>query len=214
MVNLTVYGNERAACTQKVLILLEELNLKYTFRSIDLSNNEQKDPEYMKMQPFGKIPVIQYGDNTIFESRSILRYIASNNQEIEDLMGDHEVDMWLEVESQNFNGPISKIVYEKLFKKWKDDEAKVDEAVVDNCLDELKKVLEVYDKRLEDNLYIGGNENGYSIADISHIPYFNYFIKCGYKNILKKYPNVYNWLKRIMKRECVKGVLKSEKEVN
>jgi glutathione S-transferase len=214
MVNLTVYGNEKAACTQKVLILLEELNLKYTFRSIDLSNNEQKDPEYMKMQPFGKIPVIQYGDNTIFESRSILRYIASNNQEIEDLMGDYEVDMWLEVESQNFNGPISKIVHEKLFKKWKDNEAKVDEVVVDNCLDELKKVLEVYDKRLEDSLYIGGNENGYSIADISHIPYFNYFIKCGYKNILKKYPNVYNWLKRIMKRECVKGILKSEKEVN
>jgi len=214
MVNLTVYGNERAACTQKVLILLEELNLKYTFENIDLSNNEQKSPEYMKMQPFGKIPVIQYGDHTIFESRSILRYIASNNQDIEDFMGDHEVDMWLEVESQNFNGPISKIVYEKMFKNWKDDRSKPDETVIEGCLDELKKVLEVYDKRLEDNLYIGGTENGYSIADMSHIPYFNYFIKCGYKNVLKKYPNVYNWLKRIMKRESVRGVLKSEKEVN
>jgi len=137
MVNLTVYGSENAACTQKVLILLEELNLKYKFESIDLSQNEHKTPEYMKMQPFGKIPVIQYGDHTIFESRSILRYIASNNQD----------------------------------------------------------------------------KNGYSIADISHIPYFNYFIKCGYKQVLKKYPNVYNWLKRIMKREYVKRVLKPETEV-
>lgn len=209
MVNLTVYGNEKAACTQKILILLEELNLKYTFESIDLSKNEHKDPEYMKIQPFGKIPVIKYGDNTIFESRSILRYIASNNQDVDDFLGDHEVDMWLEVESQNFNGPISKIVYEKMYKK----DSKPDESLIETSLEELKKVLEVYENRLEDNMFIGGNENGYSIADISHIPYFNYFIKCGYKQVLKKYPNVYNWLKRIMKREYVKRVLKPDTEV-
>lgn len=213
MVNLTVYGNENAACTQKVLILLEELNLKYTFEPIDLSQNEHKTPEYMKMQPFGKIPVIQYGDHTIFESRSILRYIASNNQDIDDFLGNHEVDMWLEVESQNFNGPISKIVYEKMYKKMKEPDAKPDESIIETSLEELKKVLEVYNERLENNLYIGGTENGYSIADISHIPYFNYFIKCGYKQVLKKYPNVYNWLKRIMKREFVKRILKPETDV-
>ena len=210
MVNLTVYGNEKATCTQKVLILLEELNLKYTFQSIDLSKNEQKDSEYMKMQPFGKIPVIKYGDHTIFESRSILRYIASNNQETDDLLGDYQVDMWLEVESQNMNPPLSKIVYEKMFKKWKEEET--DEQVVEKALEDLAKVLEVYNDRLENNMYIGG-EN-YSIADISHIPYFNYFIKSGYKSVLKDYPNVYNWLKRIMKRENVRRVLKQELESN
>jgi glutathione S-transferase len=214
MVKLVLYGSKMATCTQRVLILLEELNLKYELRELDLMKGHQKDPRYLMLQPFGKVPAVVYGDHKLFESRSILRYIAKNNTEDVDLtLNDNPyVDMWLEVESQNFNPPISKYIYEKVFKKWKDSEAVPDEAVLNSALEELGKVFEVYEKRLEETKYIGGS--AFSIADISHIPYLYMFVNVSDENkkYLKKYPHVYKWYKRMLMKESVKEVLNLKEE--
>lgn len=212
MVKLTVYGNKIATCTQRLLILLEELNLKYELREIDLMKGQQKDPRYLILQPFGKVPAVVYGEHKLFESRSILRYIAKHNTEDTDLTlkDSPYVDMWLEVESQNFNPPISKFIYEKVFKKWKDPEAVIDETVLNSALEELGSVFDVYEKRLSESKYIGGNS--FSIADISHIPYLHMFVSSDaeYKTFLKKYPNVYKWYKRMLMKDSVKEVLNIE----
>jgi glutathione S-transferase len=200
MVKLNVYGNAKSTCTQRILILLEELDLKYNFNEIDLSKQEHKTEEYRKKQPFGKVPYIEYGEKTIFESRSILRYISKNNREPEDFYGDVYTDMWLEAESQNFHPFISKIIYEKMFKKGEENKD-----IIEKNLEELEKILDVYNEILAGRDYIAGEQ--YTIADMSHIPYAYYFLKSGYKDILKKRINVYNWLKRIMRRESVKRVL-------
>lgn len=209
MVKLTLYGTKIATCTQRILILLEELNLKYELREIDLMKGQQKDPRYLSLQPFGKVPAIVYGDHKLFESRSILRYISKHNTEDIDLtLNDSPyVDMWLEVESQNFNPHISKFIYEKVFKKWKDPEAVIDETVVNSALEDLGKVFDIYETRLQESKYIGGNS--FSIADISHIPYLYMFVNAGseYKIFLKKYPHVYKWYKRMLMRDSVKDVL-------
>jgi glutathione S-transferase len=209
MVNVEVYGDFKAICTQRVLILLEELNLKYSVKKIDLMKGEQKEPEYLKLNPFGKVPAIEYGDRTLFESRSILRYIAKNNVEIEDLLGDTDTDLWLEVESQHFNPPASKIVYEKVFKKWFDETQKPDEDVLLESVKQLEKVLDIYEERLGNHNYISGDN--YTIADISHIPYINQLLRCGYKELFKSRTNVYKWVKRIIKRENVQYVLSEAK---
>ncbi len=203
MVQVKVYGHAKATCTQRVLILLEELELKYEFIEVDIAAGEQKEPAYKEMQPFGKVPVVKYGDKTLFESRSILRYIAKNNKDPVDLLGDVYCDIWLEAESQNFNPYISAIVNERVFKKLRGEEA--NEEVVKNNLKSLESVLDVYEGRLASQDYIGGDS--FSIADISHIPYAYAFLKCGYKETVKSRPNVYNWMKRIMRREAVKNVL-------
>ena len=199
MVMLSVYGDAKSTCTQRVLILLEELELKYKFKSVDLQKGEQKDPEYLKKQPFGKVPVVEYGEKTLFESRTILKYISKNNRDVVDLVQNVYVDMWLEAESQNFHPHISKIVMERVFKKQSETEE------VKRALVELEAVLDVYNGILSTREYIAGDE--YSIADISHIPYAYYFLKAGYKETLKKRENVYNWLKRIMRRPAVRRVL-------
>jgi glutathione S-transferase len=204
MIEVVLYGDKKTTCTQRILILLEELNLKYDFSNVDLKKGEQKTQEFLELQPFGKVPAISYGDRKLFESRCILRYIAKNNVEFEDLLGDAEVDLWLEVESQNFNPHASKIVYEKVFKKMMGQDC--DEKIVDSSVVELEKVLDVYEKRLQNYPYIGGKV--FSIADISHIPYTNHLLRCGFKEQFKSRPNVYKWVKRIMKRDSVENVLK------
>ena len=207
MVQVNVYGDVKATCTQRVLILLEELSLKYDIKPVDLSKGEQKAEEYMKLQPFGKVPVVEYDDRVLFESRSILRYIARNNTEINDLLGDVDTDIWLEVESQNYNPHVSKIVNERLFKKWRGE--KPDTKVIENELEALNKVLDVYEKRLSQVAFIGGDQ--FSIADISHIPYTNYMLRCGYKELYKSRPNVYRWIKQIIKRSSFQNLLEESK---
>jgi glutathione S-transferase len=203
MVQVNVYGDAKATCTQRVLILLEELSLKYDMRPIDLSKGEQRGEEFMKLQPFGKVPALEYDDRVLFESRSILRYVAKNNNDIVDLLGDADTDIWLEVESQNYNPHVSKIVNERLFKKWRGE--KPDMTIVENELKALEAVLDVYERRLSDVSFIGGDH--FSIADISHIPYTNYMLRCGYKELYKSRPNVYRWVKQIIKRPSVKSLV-------
>jgi len=203
MVQVNVYGDAKATCTQRVLILLEELSLKYDMRPVDLSKGEQRGEEFMKLQPFGKVPALEYDDRVLFESRSILRYVAKNNNDIVDLLGDADTDIWLEVESQNYNPHVSKIVNERLFKKWRGE--KPDMTIVENELKALEAVLDVYERRLSDVSFIGGDH--FSIADISHIPYTNYMLRCGYKELYKSRPNVYRWVKQIIKRPSVKSLV-------
>jgi glutathione S-transferase len=203
MVQVNVYGDAKATCTQRVLILLEELSLKYDMRPVDLSKGEQRGEEFMKLQPFGKVPALEYDDRVLFESRSILRYVAKNNNDIVDLLGDADTDIWLEVESQNYNPHVSKIVNERLFKKWRGE--KPDMTIVENELKALEGVLDVYERRLAETTFIGGDE--FSIADISHIPYTNYMLRCGYKELYKSRPNVYRWVKQIIKRPSVKSLI-------
>lgn len=206
---IILYGDRRATCVQRILILLEELKLKYKFEHVDLSKGEHKSETYLKLQPFGKVPVIKYDDEYIFESRCILRYIARHNRNYKDLYEDSSefaIDQWLEVEGHNFNPSISKIVYEKMFKKWHNQET--DEKVVEHSLSDLEHVLTIYDKQLKKYDYIAGEE--FSIADISHIPYLHYFLKCGYADVIKKHRHVYKWVKRLLKRKHVFQVLSDE----
>jgi glutathione S-transferase len=200
MVQLTVYGDMSATCTQRILILLEELELKYDLKPVHLAKGEHREESFMQMNPFGKVPVMVYGERTLFESRSILRYIAKKNSEEVDLEGDAYTDMWLEIEGQNFNPPASAILYEKL---WKGGEA--DDEVVNENVAKLEKVLDIYEARLVESKYIGGE--AFTIADISNIPYAYALLKCGFKDMFKKRPAVYSWLKKIMRRDAVRVVL-------
>lgn len=207
MVLVEVYGDHRSTCTQRILILLEELSLKYTLHPINLFKGDHKTETFLKMQPFGKIPVVKYDDRVLFESRSILRYIARNNTEIEDFLGGTDVDMWLEAESQNFYPCASTIVYEMVFKELL-SAGNPDTKLVQESVKRLESVLDVYESQLSENKFIAGDH--YSIADISHIPYIVQLLHCGYKSVFRDRPNVYKWIKRIVKRDSVEWVCKGK----
>ena len=66
---------------KKISIMLEEINYEYKLTKVDISNGDQFNPEFIKISPFSKIPVIiDHGSNeTIFESGAILKYLSSPN---------------------------------------------------------------------------------------------------------------------------------------
>lgn len=214
MVKVTLYGDKISTCTRSVLILLEELNLNYIFNNVDLSKGEHKNEKFIKMNPFGKVPILEYGKRTLIESRVMLKYIAKKNRDIEDFMGDINTDMWLEIENNQYYPIVSKLVYEKVFKKMKGEKA--DQNIVDEYLQKYNEVLKIYDQHLKNNKYLAGDS--FTIADIAHIPYTYYFLKSGanedekhkFRSMFKQHRNVYDWFHRLLSRDAVKSVLSGQ----
>jgi glutathione S-transferase len=64
---------------RKISIMLEEVGLAYTVHEVDLGANQQRQPEFLAMNPNGRIPVIVDRDNddfVVFESGAIMIYLA------------------------------------------------------------------------------------------------------------------------------------------
>jgi glutathione S-transferase len=62
-------------------VVLEELGVPYELTRLDMSKNEHKNPEYLKIHPLGKVPALQDGDSVIFESVAICLYLADKFSE-------------------------------------------------------------------------------------------------------------------------------------
>jgi glutathione S-transferase len=73
---LKVHGTKGSTCTQRVLTALYEKGVPYELVIVDFSVAEHKSEKYMKLQPFGKIPVLDDDGFILFESRAIAKYIA------------------------------------------------------------------------------------------------------------------------------------------
>jgi len=71
---LKIYGS--AMSTARVLVTLLENQVPFEFILVDIAKEEHLNEEWKKMQPFGKVPVMDDEGFVLFESRAICRYIA------------------------------------------------------------------------------------------------------------------------------------------
>ena len=62
---IKLYGAPFSTCTKRVAVVLHEKKIPFEFQEVVLAKSEHKSPEYMAKQPFGQIPYIVSGLNTI-----------------------------------------------------------------------------------------------------------------------------------------------------
>jgi glutathione S-transferase len=74
---LKIWGRRSSFNTQKVLWLADELNLEYEHIPAGGDFGRLNDPDFRAMNPFGKVPVIEDGATVVWESQTILRYLAA-----------------------------------------------------------------------------------------------------------------------------------------
>ena len=74
--SLLLYGGERTRAAA-VVWYLEELGISYQYKKLDISTGENKKPEYLAINPMGKVPALVDGDFSIWESGAILWYLAA-----------------------------------------------------------------------------------------------------------------------------------------
>jgi glutathione S-transferase/GST-like protein len=148
----------------KVSITLEELELPYTVHALDLSAGEQKQPEFLKLNPNGRIPAIvdrSNGDFAIFESGAIMLYLAERSGRLipADEKGRSRVVQWLMFQMGGL-GPM--MGQANVFARYFPERI---QPAIDRYLRESRRLLEVLDGHLANHEFLAGD---YSIADIAN----------------------------------------------
>ena len=151
----------------KVSIMLEEIGLEYSVHPIDLAKQEQKAPEYIAMNPNGRIPVIVDHDNddfVVFESGAILMYLAEKTGQLlpKEEKARSRVIQWLMFQMGGI-GPM--MGQANVFYRYFDEQIP---AAIHRYQHEGLRLLAVLDKRLAGRDYICDE---YSIADIATWPW-------------------------------------------
>lgn len=72
---LTLYTAPMSGNGRKVHMLLEEVGAHYQLSKLDLQKGEQKNPDYLRLNPNGKVPTRVDGDFVLWESNAILLYL-------------------------------------------------------------------------------------------------------------------------------------------
>ena len=147
----------------KVSCLLEALEMDYEAILVNLSEGEQKKPNFLKISPNGRIPAIVDTENdlSIFESGAIMIYLADKAGKLipQDTAKRYKVMEWLMFQMGGI-GPMmgqANVFYRYFPEKL--------QPAIDRYQNEGRRLFEVLDKQLKDNEWLAGD---YSIADIAN----------------------------------------------
>ena len=180
----------------KISIMLEEIGYKYKVTKVDLGNDEQFKPEFLKLSPFGKIPVIIDHENnkSIFESGAILMYLADKSGKFYDKNERTTINQWLMAQMGTV-GPM--IGQHHQFHHYNPGKSNFAE---DRYFKISKRIYSELDERLSKSKYLSGDD--YTIADIATFPWI---ARHEWHDIgLKNFKNLRRWYKGISCRESVK----------
>uniref|UniRef100_A0ACD5XFI9 Uncharacterized protein n=1 Tax=Avena sativa TaxID=4498 RepID=A0ACD5XFI9_AVESA len=206
MAPMKLHGMALSPNVVRVAAVLNEFGLDFEIVPVDLRTGAHKHPDFLALNPFGQIPALQDGDEVLYESRAINRYIATKyRSQGPDLVPtpSAKLETWLEVESHHFYPAVSPLVFQLLIKPMLGGAP--DAAVVDKHAAELAKVLDVYEAHLakEGNRYLAGG--AYTLADANHLSYMFMLTKTSKaEDLVASRPHVKAWWEDISARPAWK----------
>jgi len=168
----------------RIVWLFEELGLPYTLELYELGDPEMRGSEHLKRHPMGRVPVLEDGEETIFESGAIVQYVLakygdgalvrrSDDQEFATYL------QWFHYAEGMLMPPVNTIVVETLFLS----EERRNQVNIDRATKLLGRMLGAVDGQLADHEYLAGAFSGADImtghacivsarlgADVSDLP--------------------------------------------
>jgi len=150
---------------KKISIILEEIGYKYKIPKIDINNSDQFKPEFKKISPFNKIPVIvdHKNNQTVFESGAILIYLAELSGKFYDIEDRLSINQWL-MAQMGYVGPM--IGQHHQFHHYNPGKSKFGE---ERYFKISKTIYQQLDERLANSKYLACQN--YTIADIATFPW-------------------------------------------
>ena len=203
----------------RAIVALEELELPYRAHSIELGKGEQKSPEHLLRNPFGRVPVIVDHDPdgggepiTVFESGAILLYLADKTGRLKprDPHGSAEFYKWFFWVITGYGsalGQSSEFNEEERFRLFSSSSA-YEDGIYRRFCDASREAHAQLDRHLEGREFICGE---YSMADIaalgSTVPYQLHGVAD-----LSVYPNLSRWYAQLRSRPAVARGLAVDQE--
>ncbi|MCH8686029.1 glutathione S-transferase family protein [Pedomonas mirosovicensis] len=192
----------------KVSIMLEEIGLPYEVHRVDITANESKLPEFLSLNPNGKIPAILDPNGPdgkplgLFESGAILMYLAEKTGQLlpADPTRRWETIQWVFFQMAAIGPMFGQVGY---FNKF-DGRNIEDKRPLERYVAESKRLLGVLESQLKGRPWIMGDD--YSIADISMLGWVRNligFYEAGDLVNFSTFTNVGAWLERGLARPAV-----------
>ena len=180
---------------KKISIMLEEIGYEYKVTKIDLSKDEQFKPDFKKISPFSKIPVITDHENkeSVFESGAILMYLGEKSGKFYDQSDRLKINQWLMAQMGTI-GPM--IGQHHQFHHYNPGKSEFGE---ERYFKITKRIYQELDSRLNVSDFLAGEK--YTIADIATWPWI---ARHEWHDIgLKNFKNLTKWYLEIAKRDAV-----------
>ena len=199
---IKLYDFKSSPNCQRVKVVLAEKNLPYDIIAVDLRKQEQKTPEFLKLNPYGKVPVLLDDGTALYESCIINEYLNEKYPNPPLLPADlgkrAKARILTDYGLAHLDG-----AYQKLRIELMKEEKEQNQEVVDGAKNTLRKLLQHLEKELDDQPYLVGN---FSLADAALIPRF---IRLEGFAVLPDptLPRLGKYLQRMRARPSVKVIL-------
>jgi len=187
---------------QRVKVVLAEKKLPYETVPVDLKKGEQKKPDYLKLNPYGKVPVLIDGAAVLYESLVINEYLDEKYPEPPLMPKDHarraKIRILTDYGMNHVDVPYQKIRHELL-----KDEKERNQETIDAAKTELNNRLQRLEREIGDQPYLAGE---FSLVDAALIPRF---IRMEGMGVFPdaSLSKLGGWLKRMKERASVKTIL-------
>ncbi len=195
---LKVYGFSLSLPSNKVRYVANHMGLDYEFVPVNLLAGEHMSEEHMKLHPAGKVPAIDDDGFVLFESGSIIKYLAQKHGSHlypEGLEERADVDKWTDFVSIHVNNGMNRVFFNRILAPLVGVE--VDERSMKDGLSFLDRFLPVVENQLSENVYLAGDEltladfNLLSVLDPAEVAQVD----------LSPYPSITNWRSRLQKED-------------
>lgn len=188
---------------QRVAIMLEETGLKYVAHRIDLMKGEQRQADFLKLNPSARIPVIVDHDSgessplILTQSVAIIQYLAEKSAQLlpESILARARTYEWMHFHAIDIGSVIFSAFYLQELTTPRQKQA------AEQLSQRVKELYQYFDQQLAENEFLAG-EN-YSIADITALP-----AVISQEDTLAGYTNLTRWLQQLKQRPAVqRGML-------
>jgi glutathione S-transferase len=199
---IKLYDFKSSPNCQRVKIVLAEKNLPYEIVPVDLRAQAQKTPDYLKLNPYGKVPVLTDDDTVLYESCIINEYLEEkypNPPLLPKEPGEKaKARILVDYGMAHFDSP-----YQTLRIELMKDPKEQNQQVIDGAKNDLKKLLQRFESELGDQQYLTGD---FSLVDADLLPRFTRLEGFG---VLPdpSLPRFGKYMERMKARPSVKAVL-------
>jgi glutathione S-transferase len=188
---------------QKVRIVLAEKGLSYELIQIDLAQGEQRRPDFLRLNPFGRVPVLVDEDTTIYDSTIIAEYLEDEYPEppLLPVIGASglraRARVWEDFADASFTPQVGQLMAE-----MNRTESERDGGRVQRLHQSIDRMLNFLNHELQGQEYLASQ---FSVADIGFVPRLVVLSELGFDPALNR-ANVDAWLQRMLERPSIRNL--------
>jgi len=182
--------------SRKVRIALLEKGLEFERVNVDLSKREQKNPEYLKIHPFGQIPALDDEGFVIYDSTVINEYLEDEYPYPPLMPGDSEGRARARL-MEDFRDTHFNPYFVQILQETRKPEGERDEQRIQNAKAEITKGLDRIESELQDREYLAGP---FSLADVAFMSNLELLDRFSIPVDANKYKRTVAWIDRLKAR--------------